>query len=1322
MSFFKSQSEIVAFWKANEVLLKSNIKYNSPANHVILLIPPITAGLENSDVNLKNILLLDTVEKILNKLGIKTTKVYGFNCQSPLIELDAGVKFLEYNEQFQGTPGQFAANIEEDLNWECGREFLKMEKKWWDIINNTGFPISNQYLYYTIDRTFTELLWYLLGKLWSKGRLNQEYFVNYYWPSRDIYLENDIISSLLDQKSGDKNLGFSKSKLETLICSYKLDSGSGGKLSFEILRETENLIISEQNIYKQLIIDLIEIKELGHISKAEKRGDLFFNLKYDVKTGLDFKIAKIRKPNWEIWEVDEEIAPKVQEIKEKLDLIEDNIIVLESIYSILETETDIRILSWEECFWGIPATTALAVNEMDDYSLYYLEDQKVIVILAESQAIPILSMLLPVEMQPGDNLEMLIENKVDGGEYFNSVGAKIHKLVSLPGGDLINLNYQSFFNPEMATDQEGQDNLNIFKIVNCEGLNSKIGSGVFHVYGAHSEKWFNLSKQNNLPIIETIDKSGHYIFQNTITRSDFTKYSKISVGSLELANLITDIVDELDGIFSTVLKSVSTPAIFWNKSKIPEIKTNYKSKYNTNLPAIYDENITKTIEEAGFDARDKIKESLFPIPNLKWTTKAISPNSKSLLEINVTENRAYGVPFPLWKSKDNHNLFIENIQQLLDFSLNPIYTLVNKRDLEPELYVNGLVVILGDKNTKLPLGLNAVQYRSNALTEMRREKNVTIKHFSIFGEKLLSEIFEIYQKHTTVQILLEPNEQELLTIWLGGYSPKSKNIEEKFYFYKPLVKLDFDLIESGEIELENDTIVVQDFGRGEIAIKKIYFKPSSEIKQLKLQKPYIDEILLQDNSGRLYKRTTEIISSNYINAILMDGKIWHDLILTEKEKNLYFKVNDTSGFYSSGRTNQNIFSSKSQLLIQAKHSELIPYKFDLNKFVDYNFFPENIDLFETNLTEKSNIYSTENKLNYYGSDLLRLAVLLSINKINTNNSYIDPWDEKKLGGLFTSQSSLISGILKHVQQTFNKYPKNNPPLTKHRFKHFLNNWWQIYTLNYCLQLMHYLNQGELAEASKLYLTYLNNFSNWYIRCSRSLDLSFHVENSDLIGESLSLFSIFSSPLQPFTSESIYQLLPQSKWQNFSAFYSNFPETQEISPAQVEILDQMQSLKNSIIQIEKVRRHHKIKLRQPLYCDFSRLEIPAQVLDLFLIQTNLLAKPENVNSSNSKIIETNFGKLKIDLEIYEELAAIAFGWELERTVIEFLKRNRFNRDQSLVFKWQITNCENEELVYKVVNCLDWIKLNIEVRWDQNLKEEESLVIEIKDLAKILVQKI
>jgi hypothetical protein len=82
--------------------------------------------------------------------------------------------------------------------------------------------------------------------------------------------------------------------------------------------------------------------------------------------------------------------------------------------------------------------------------------------------------------------------------------------------------------------------------------------------------------------------------------------------------------------------------------------------------------------------------------------------------------------------------------------------------------------------------------------------------------------------------------------------------------------------------------------------------------------------------------------------------------------------------------------------------------------------------------------------------------------------------------------------------------------------------------------------------------------------------------------------------------------------------------------------------------------------------------------------------------------------------------LGFTRDFERAVQDFRKKQGFKPGQLVSMKWQIANVEDEEVWQKVLQEIDWKKLNVEVRWeDQGLDEKLDKSFEVKGLAKILV---
>ncbi|NJK71464.1 MAG: class I tRNA ligase family protein [Thermales bacterium] len=149
----------------------------------------------------------------------------------------------------------------------------------------------------------------------------------------------------------------------------------------------------------------------------------------------------------------------------------------------------------------------------------------------------------------------------------------------------------------------------------------------------------------------------------------------------------------------------------------------------------------------------------------------------------ISRNRYWGNPIPIWQTEDkSKTIFIDSIEKLSKLAKNPIYKIINSRNLDPKIYENSKVVIFTDGHNKLPLGISASQYRSKSLSELRKIKDLDMSKFSNIAQSILDEMLELFEKYNTIQTLFNDYEQQLWTTWIYNLHPDSKKNCSQYLF------------------------------------------------------------------------------------------------------------------------------------------------------------------------------------------------------------------------------------------------------------------------------------------------------------------------------------------------------------------------------------------------------------------------------------------------------------------------------------------------------------------------------------------------------------
>ena len=137
------------------------------------------------------------------------------------------------------------------------------------------------------------------------------------------------------------------------------------------------------------------------------------------------------------------------------------------------------MLAWTTTPWTLPANTALAVNasEFDGLDYVLVEVDGELLVLDEETI-----------------RRVLVNEKHQPLEY------KVVKHLSAQ--DLVGLEYEPLFGVDRGD--------NAHKIWHADYVTSESGTGIVHLAPAYGEEDFVLAQQNKIPVIHTIDATGHF--------------------------------------------------------------------------------------------------------------------------------------------------------------------------------------------------------------------------------------------------------------------------------------------------------------------------------------------------------------------------------------------------------------------------------------------------------------------------------------------------------------------------------------------------------------------------------------------------------------------------------------------------------------------------------------------------------------------------------------------------------------------------------------------------------------------------------------------
>ena len=1224
-----TELEVLDFWQNKQIFQKSLDNRLAKERFTFFDGPPFA----NGDVHLGHISTgypKDTLPRYWTQKGKYVVRRWGWDCHGLPVE-NFVQKELEITDRRKI---EFELGVEV-FNKYCREAVSKKDDEWRSSIARSGRWVDMDDQYRTMDNDYMESVWWGLGQLWNKNLLYKDYRSSIYVPS---------MGTTLSQFEVNDDVKYMQETVETPIIRFAVLPVQARKLYSKI---SEEIIFSysEQLRYKVDVEKRIQILEkLDEKTRKISLQELLKSGRPEL-LGLDWATSDNGLEN------NLETGAELEHLKEQLEIIFQNVETLDKIKLILEKDHALNLLAWTTTPWSLPANTALAVGPEIEYSVYFLPNTAELVIVAEERVVPILSLHFKDYILNSPNLSKQLENLTDSSQYFKKLGIDIVKLVSLKGQDLVGLEYTPLFSNTQKIESY-EEQASVFKVYSADFVSSEDGTGIVHIAPTYGPDDFKLGKQFSLPFFQSLNDFG------------------------EISNLLSP---ELKAVFGKSFTS-SNPLIVsileQKKQLFGSIKISHKYPIyaRNNQPVYYNAKENWYIGETKF-----LDKSLELNQQINWFPSHLKDGRFALgLETApnwcISRSRFWGTPIPIWQTKGGgKTIFIDSLEKLRSLAINPIYRLLNTLDLNPEFYEEGKSVVLTDAQSKLPLGISASQFRSKSLSELRKGKDLEMRRFSEFAQKILDEVMDLFEKYETVQLQLHPEEQRMWTTWLLSLNISSKKTSKVFYFYKKVREdIDGHIAEGAPIMLD-------------------------------LHCPYIDHILLKDDLGNVYNRIPEVMDG-WVDSGSMPWASYHYPFENKElvEKNIpadyivEYEGQVRGWFHALHVLSTAIFGRPAFKNVQV-HGTLLGL--DGKKMSK----------------SKKNYLSIDEYFTKYGSDSIRLMCLASPFFEGESLTL----SEKEMQSYFRASSLMISNISKYIQYVLQNTGHNSVNSEGKTAQHPLNKWWQAYTQDYIKKVDNYLENFNLMEATRLILPYIDNWSTWYIRRSKDLlNSEYANETAETIRQTARLFSIYTASLQPFNTEKLWSVAKRPTDPE-SVHLTDIIDVQALTVKQTASLAKMQEIRDLVSIVHAARKSNEIRLRQTLYADFSKFNLEDNLLlEIFVSETNLLFKDLSKTEGQVFVTDSSFGQLKIDMVVDEDLAILGFTRDFERAVQESRKQQGMNAGEMVTFGWRINQVKDDNIFQKVLKQIDWAKLCVEIRWLDELPiNKECQTIEVKDLTKI-----
>jgi isoleucyl-tRNA synthetase len=360
-------------------------------------------------------------------------------------------------------------------------------------------------------------------------------------------------------------------------------------------------------------------------------------------------------------------------------------------------------------------------------------------------------------------------------------------------------------------------------------------------------------------------------------------------------------------------------------------------------------------------------------------------------------------------------------------------------------------------------------------------------------------------------------------------------------------------------------------------------------------------------------------------------------------------------------------------------------------------------------------------VNQYGADCLRYYLIMSgasmANELHFNNSEVKEVMQSVIIPLTNSLT-----FLQEYQIYYNKNKEFKLINSDRPFDKWIMNKLKNFIEKYSI----YLNEYKINPISKIFLKFIDNLNNNYIRLNRDVIKGKNDDDIDKIKcqqalstlcKVLYILSIYVSPILPFLSEIIYQ--ETRKYINYDTPISvHLTNILSVSFESIEDDDvvMINSMLNVIDMIRQIRNKNNIQVKRPLknvsiYTDLDKLELLKNMEYYIINECNIIDIDYKIWESTKYkyVYEINFkvvGKIFRDKRVAFE----KFISELDQLTLEKM----FNGFEIMYNDIQLT----PELVKVTSNLVkitsDLVKVFqvIDEKNDINIKTEEDIINRIK----------
>ncbi len=807
-------------------------------------------------------------------------------------------------------------------------------------------------------------------------------------------------------------------------------------------------------------------------------------------------------------------------------------------------DKDIYFLVWTTTPWTLISNTALAIHPDYEYKIFEIDGEIFI------------SLRLP------KNIE----------------GKEIGKI---KGRELKLIEYEPLYPPTEIENYE-----NAFKVYLADFVKQDEGTGIVHIAPAFGEEDFELAQKYNLPLINPINESGIFNF-------DEPAFISSKINNLFFKDADPYIVEDLK----------NRNLILY--ANLKGYEHDYPHCWRCKTPLIYYATENWVIKVS------KIKDKLIKVnEKINWHPPEIGKGRfyewlKEGKDWNLSRTRMWGIPLPIWRCQQCQSLeIIGSLKELArHFKSKNRYiflrhgeALSNLKGLlssYPEIFFNPLTpkgerqiekVAIQLRKENIDFIVSSPLLRCKQTSEIVSQKlNIPIVidlrlreiDFGVLNGKSIKEYDKIYEDQYD-QYFKAPENGENLDQVRKRMISVILDLEEKYEGKTILIVSHQDPLWAlfGEMQAlsKKQTAYNEEFNLnpGEYKEVELLIVPRDENGEINLHRPYIDKFKWQCRCGGIKERI-EDLADIWFDSGSAPFASFHYPFENKKEidEGLLFPidfivegVDQTRGWFYT------------LLVIGYLIKKLPTYKnvISLGLVLDK----------EGRKMSKSlgNVVDPIEAIKKYGADLLRFYFVY-ISESADNKRFI----EEELINLKRNYFDLLFNIYNFYRMYYQR-PKGN---LKIQSNYLIDKWFEIRLKETYKIVYDSLLNFNPTKASRELVKLAQDFSRWWLRRSRKRfqkpkNLQELYTALNKLAEYLLTVAKISAPLTPFFSEYIYQELKneiKNKKPSLSVHLENLETPKELTTKEIEILKNMERAREITSEILMMRKSNNLKVRQPL---------------------------------------------------------------------------------------------------------------------------------------------